>query len=85
MENEENKSNEMSFEESLKELEAIVRRLEMGDVPLDDAIDEFHKAMVLVKTCDKKRAKQRNLLHILLRKMVTSSTSMLMNNSYMKF
>ena len=34
MENEENKSNEMSFEESLKELEAIVRRLEMGDVPL---------------------------------------------------
>ena len=50
MENEENKSNEMSFEESLKELEAIVRRLEMGDVPLDDAIDEFHKAMVLVKT-----------------------------------
>ena len=54
MENEDNKSNEMSFEESLKELEAIVRRLEMGDVPLDDAIDEFHKAMVLVKTCDKK-------------------------------
>jgi exodeoxyribonuclease VII small subunit len=54
MENEENESNEMSFEESLKELEAIVRRLEMGDVPLDDAIDEFHKAMVLVKTCDKK-------------------------------
>ena len=54
MENEENKSNEMSFEESLKELEAIVRRLEMGDVPLDDAIDEFHKAMILVKTCDKK-------------------------------
>ena len=54
MENEANKSNEMSFEESLKELEAIVRRLEMGDVPLDDAIDEFHKAMVLVKTCDKK-------------------------------
>jgi exodeoxyribonuclease VII small subunit len=47
MENEENKSNEMSFEESLKELEAIVRRLEMGDVPLDDAIDEFHKAMIL--------------------------------------
>ena len=46
MENEENKSNEMSFEESLKELEAIVRRLEMGDVPF--------KAMILVKTCDKK-------------------------------
>ena len=54
MENEENNAKEMSFEESLKELEEIVRKLEMGDVPLDDAIDEFHKAMVLVKTCDNK-------------------------------
>ena len=65
MENEENKSNEMSFEESLKELEAIVRRLEMGDVPLDDAIDEFHKAMVLVKTCDKKlREAKESIAHL---------------------
>ena len=54
MENEENNAKEMSFEESLKELEEIVRKLEMGDVPLDDAIDEFHKAMVLVKNCDNK-------------------------------
>ncbi|MBR5503084.1 MAG: exodeoxyribonuclease VII small subunit [Methanobrevibacter sp.] len=43
-----------SFEESLEELEKIVSKLERGEVPLDDAIEEFKKAMVLVKECDEK-------------------------------
>ena len=43
-----------SFEENLKELEEIVARLEKGDVPLDSAIEEFKKAMDLVKACDDK-------------------------------
>ena len=45
---------EISFEESLEELENIVNRLESGDVPLDDAISEFNRAMILVKACDDK-------------------------------
>ena len=45
---------ELSFEESLEELENIVNRLESGDVPLDDAINEFNRAMILVKACDDK-------------------------------
>ena len=45
---------EISFEESLEELENIVNRLESGDVPLDDAINEFNRAMILVKACDDK-------------------------------
>ena len=45
---------EMSFEESLEKLEEIVNNLENGDVPLDDAIDEFDKAMKLVKVCNDK-------------------------------
>lgn len=48
-----NKEN-LSFEESLAELERIVNRLETGEVPLDDAIEEFNKAMKLVKECDDK-------------------------------
>ena len=44
----------LSFEESLEKLEEIVNRLENGDVPLDDAIDEFNKAMQLVKVCNDK-------------------------------
>lgn len=45
---------ELSFEESLEKLEEIVKKLETGEVPLDDAISEFNKAMVLAKTCDEK-------------------------------
>ena len=45
---------ESSFEESLVMLEEIVKKLEVGDVPLDDAINEFNKAMKLAKTCDEK-------------------------------
>ena len=52
-ENVENK-NEFSFEENLAELEKIVNKLETGEVPLDDAIEEFKKAMDLVKKCDEK-------------------------------
>ncbi|RAP47706.1 MAG: exodeoxyribonuclease VII small subunit [Methanosphaera sp. rholeuAM6] len=45
---------DLSFEESLEQLEEIVSKLENGDIPLDDAIDEFNKAMQLVKVCDEK-------------------------------
>ena len=31
-----------------------MNKLENGDVPLDDAIDEFNKAMQLVKVCNEK-------------------------------
>lgn len=50
--NEEKK--EASFEENLEKLEAIVKKLEAGDVPLDEAIDEFNTAMRLAKICDEK-------------------------------
>ena len=50
----EKKEKELSFEESLENLEEIVKKLEIGDVPLDDAIEEFNKAMKLAKTCDEK-------------------------------
>ena len=53
----EKKEKELSFEESLEELEKIVKKLEVGDVPLDDAINEFNKAMKLSKICDDKLKK----------------------------
>lgn len=48
------KDKELNFEESLTLLEETVKKLEAGDVPLDDAISEFTKAMTLAKTCDEK-------------------------------
>ena len=45
---------EKSFEENLTELENIVENLEKGNVSLDEAIEEFQKAMTLIKCCDSK-------------------------------
>ena len=45
---------EKSFEENLQKLEEIVKKLENGDIPLDDAIKEFNEAMKLANICDKK-------------------------------
>ena len=56
------KMEENSFEENLKELEEIVLKLENGEVPLDEAINEFHKAMVLVKSCDDKLNDAKDLI-----------------------
>ena len=50
---EENEKN-FSFEESLAELEKIVVNLEKGEVSLDDALEEYKKAMDLVKQCNEK-------------------------------
>ena len=50
----EKKENEISFEDGLEQLEEIVKKLETGEVPLDNAIEEFNKAMKLAKTCDDK-------------------------------
>ena len=38
---------EKKFEENLAELENIVKKLESGDVALEDAISEFQKGMLL--------------------------------------
>lgn len=45
---------EKSFEESLTELETIVKDLESGNVSLDDAITKFNEAMKIAKICNDK-------------------------------
>ncbi|HOM01350.1 MAG TPA: exodeoxyribonuclease VII small subunit [Acetivibrio sp.] len=42
-----------SFEESLKELEEIVRQLEKGELSLDESIEMFQKGMILSKDLGK--------------------------------
>lgn len=53
---------EKSFEENMSELESIVENLEKGDVSLDDAIEEFQKAMSLIKSCDSKLKEAENTI-----------------------
>ena len=46
-------STKKTFEENLQDLEAIVTKLETGDVALEDAIAEFQKGMALYKDLQK--------------------------------
>ena len=44
----------LSFEEALGELESLVRRLEEGKCPLDEAINTFERGIGLKNHCDTK-------------------------------
>jgi exodeoxyribonuclease VII small subunit len=45
---------ELSFEEALQNLEKIVKELETGEVPLEQAIARFQEGMRLAKICREK-------------------------------
>src|SRR5262249_1540404 len=42
-------SDEPAFEEALAELEALVRRLEQGELPLEESLAAFERGMALVQ------------------------------------
>lgn len=44
----------LSFEESLKELEGIVKRLESGGQNLDTSIEDYTRGNALRKNCEQK-------------------------------
>lgn len=59
---------EKSFEDSLNELEQIVKDLESGNVPLDDAITKFNEAMKIAKNCNDKLNKAEESVNKILNK-----------------
>lgn len=46
-------NNKLSFEEAMKELELIVRRLEEGGQSLEKSIEDYEKGVFLKTYCDK--------------------------------
>ena len=54
MEEKKDNKKEKSFEESILELENLVKKLEAGNCPLDEAIDIFTEGMRLAKVCGDK-------------------------------
>lgn len=42
---------DLSFEECLKELETVVKKLESKDISLDDAVKYYQKGLELSKRC----------------------------------
>lgn len=52
----------LSFEQAMEQLEKITSRLEEGDVPLEEALEEYKKGMELSALCHSKLKKAENEL-----------------------
>lgn len=46
-------SEQLSFEQSLARLDEIVKRLENGDLPLDESMKAFEEGTALISMCTK--------------------------------
>jgi len=57
-----------SFESSLHRLEQIVKKLEAGELPLDDALKLFEEGINLSQQCQKQLEEAENKVEILLKK-----------------
>ncbi|GGQ22007.1 exodeoxyribonuclease VII small subunit [Shewanella litoralis] len=60
------KSENLSFEQSLTELETIVAHLEQGEVSLDDALKQFERGITLVRQSQTKLEQAQQKVSILL-------------------
>ena len=58
---------EIRFEEALKQLEAIVSRLEIGDLPLEEALSIFEEGVRLTKLCSLRLSEAERRVNILVR------------------
>ncbi len=56
-----------TFEQSMKQLERIVRELEAGDLPLEKAIQKFEEGIQLSKQCTDMLDKTEQKISILLK------------------
>ena len=41
----------LNFEDSIRQLKAIVEQIEQGEIPLQDSLDQYEKGMTLIKHC----------------------------------
>ncbi len=56
------------FERSLAELEAIVEKLEQGDLSLDESLKHFERGVQLTRSCQSALKQAEQKVEILLRK-----------------
>ena len=56
------------FEDALEKLEDIVRKMEAGDMPLDDALKSFEEGIKLIRFCSSKLEETERRVEMLLAK-----------------
>ena len=51
----------LTFEQAIKELTGIVGKIEQGQIPLQDSLEQYERGMALIKHCRTilKKAEQR--------------------------
>ena len=62
----------VGLEKSLEELEALVARLEGGDLPLEQALKEFERGVRLTRQCQAALQEAEQKVEILLKKTETA-------------
>ncbi len=55
------------FEDSLKRLQAIVEKMERGDLPLEEAVEAYTEGIRLVQVCHQKLEEAENRVQVLLK------------------
>ncbi|GAA0366188.1 exodeoxyribonuclease VII small subunit [Bowmanella denitrificans] len=58
----------MSFEQSLAELESIVKQMEGGDLPLEEALAQFERGIELTRHSQSKLSQAQQKVSILMEK-----------------
>ena len=51
------KKADSTFEDAIEELESVVEQMEQGDIPLAEAVKQFERGSLLLKTCKEKLGK----------------------------
>lgn len=62
------RTGELDFEKALGELEAIVEKMEQGDLSLDESLKHFERGIALTRSCQKALAEAEQRVQILLEK-----------------
>jgi exodeoxyribonuclease VII small subunit len=56
----------LSFEQSMQELETIVSKMEQGDLPLEDALQNFERGILLARLSQQKLKDAEQKVQILM-------------------
>lgn len=58
------KEKEVTYEQAMEQLEKVVRKLDTGDLPLEDAISNFQAGLEYIKICQKKLSEAEGKLEV---------------------
>jgi exodeoxyribonuclease VII small subunit len=62
------KKQQPTFEQALSELEALVERMEAGELPLEESLKQFERGVELTRLCQKSLADAEQKVKIVLEK-----------------